>query len=331
MATQMWRRRNTWIVALAALAVGALAALWQDRSVWTSGSSPQMTSVLEAEKERQRREAMEAAAEKQKRLDERQLAEARRIAEEDRRRREAAILQALQKQKDAEAAAKRQQQDAVNLAAAERMLAQQHAVNTDIARASEFERQQKQAALELRKEEERRLADTIRALEQERIRTAGAVQASLKQRQEAERRLADAVRVLEQERIRTASAVQASLKQRSDQDQKLVDAAPGAAPPKTEAAKPAEPPAPARVAAAGSRVPPAAKPAARAGKRSATRRTKAARAVPCRPGRCRAPRAARRGPARTTDPIARAVVDLCPLRWLDAVLTDMHRRLSTQT
>jgi hypothetical protein len=246
---------------LAMLIIAVLAALWLGPAVWTSRSSAQIASVVQSEKDRLQLEA--------------QQAEARRLADEDRKRREAAILLALQKQKDAEAAA--------NLAAAERMLAQQHTIHTEIARSSELQRAQKakdQAALE-------------------------------------ERRLADATRMLEKKRVRTASLTQAVTSQSDSQDRKLADRV--SALPPGEALKPAEPSSPVRVASTA-KAPAAAKPATKSSKRS-VHRTKVAR-----------PRGvARQIPSRRSDPAARVLADLCPLRWLDAALTDMHRRLSART
>jgi hypothetical protein len=255
---------------LAMLIISVLAALWLGPSVWTLRSSAQMASVAQSEKDRLQSEA----ARKQTQL-EAQQAEARRLADEDRKRREVAILQALQKQKDAEAAA--------NLAAAERMLAQQHTIHTDIARTSELQRSQKaqeQVALE-------------------------------------DRRLADTTRMLEKERVRTASLTQAAVSQSAGQDQKLADTV--SALPSAQAVKPVESSSPVHVASTA-KVPATAKPATKSGKRS-VHRTKVAR-----------PRGvARHSPSRRSDPAAQALADLCPLRWLDAALTDMHRRLSART
>jgi hypothetical protein len=124
------------------------------------------------------------------------------------------------------------------------------------------------------------------------------------------------MRALEQERVRTASIAQMPMSQPLGQE-KLVDAVMTLPPPET--VKQAVPAAPVRVAAAEAKIPAAAKPAKKAGKRSA-RRTKAVRTRS----------AVRRSPAGTRDPLARALVELCPLRWLDAALTDMHRRLSAR-
>ncbi len=256
----MRRQRKTWIAALALLIAGVLAVLWLGRSAWAPAQSPQIASVVQAEKDRQRRQADAASQQAQERE-----------AAEDRRRREAAILQALQKQTEADAAAKRKQAEADNLAATERLLEQQRKYNAGIVQASE-----QQAAAHLR-------------------------------RQEEDRRLADTVRALEQERVRTAIVVQASLKPQADSAQKLSDAVPAAAP-----AGKVQPASPVRVAAAEAKVSPAAAPARKSSRRTGSAgRTKVART----------PRVAHRAPA---------VAEPCPLRWLDAVLTDMHRRLSAR-
>lgn len=261
MAPEMQRKRKTWIAALALLIAGVLAVLWLGRSAWAPAHSPQMASVVQADKDRQRREAADAAA--------RQTQAQEQEAAQDRQRREAAILQALQKQREADTAAKRQQAEADNLAAAERMLEQQRKFNSGIVQSSEH-----QAAALRRQEEERRLSDTVRALEQERIRTAG--------------------------------VVQASLKPQADSAKTIADVTPAAAPVGHQPASPV------RVAATEAKVSPAAAPARKSGLRTGSAgRTKVARTS----------RVAHRAPA---------LAEPCPLRWLDAVLTDMHRRLSAR-
>lgn len=304
-------KRLSIIVALVILAAGVPAALWLYGLTGRSAESARMATILQAEKERQRREVSEEIALRQKQLDERNLAEARRIAEQDRLRREAAIMQALQKQQ--------QQEQERRLADAERQLEQDRARHAEIV----------QASLRQRQEDEQKRAEAQRAAEaarQQRLAAEKLAAEKLAAEKEAaarkkveDSRLAEAQRQLELERVRQAMVVQASMQQRQAEEQKLAAVAPAA----PAAAKNLQPEVK-HVAATGQSIDTVPRAKLKPAGRSAKRQP--ARTAQCS-ARCRAVGAARHASpyARFDAMIARALTDFCPLRWLDRVLTELGR------
>jgi colicin import membrane protein len=287
-------KRQSIIVALAILAAGVPAVLWLSGFADRPAESAQMATVLQAERERQRRSVMEEVALRQKQLDERNLADAHRIAEQDRQRREAAIMQALHKQQ--------QQEQDRKLAEAERQLELDRAHHAGIVQAS-----QRQWQLDERKRADaQRLAE---AAHQQRMEATA-------RKQTEDGRLAEAERQLELERVRQAMVVQASMQQHRAEDSNLAEARPAAAATQKRRHE-------TKQAAAPAQSSPLVDGAARSKSKPARRsvRRPPARAV-----------AARRGasPYAAFDAmVARVLTDLCPLRWLDRVLVELStpRRL----
>lgn len=189
------------ILGFGILATGTLTAFW----LMTLPAQHHTTSTLvadqRAEKERQRHEVIQQVAFKQQQLEERQLAEARRLTEQERQRREAERKQ-------------RQEEEDRRLA--------------DTVRALEKERQRQaeivQASLKHRQDEESKAAEVRGLAELHRRETEPRVAAWQRQLEE-ERRLSEAVRQLEKERVRQAEVVQASMKQRLDIERRQVGAA----------------------------------------------------------------------------------------------------------